>query len=324
MYSTSKRYIDLDTARRIVAAAFGPQAAIRSYDDLRDGYFNAAYQIELVDRRRAILKVAPPPDLRVLRYERDILRSEVEMLRLVAAQTSVPVPEVYAFDDTHAIIDSNYFLMSYVPGQAYHRLRDTFTAEQRAIIEHSIGGYLRQINAIRGDFFGYPALTEQRLPTWRQAFLAMFADVLADGQEKQVALPLDYSALLRQVEAAAPVLDEVHTPHLVHWDLWEGNIFVEPKSAHITGIIDFERALWGDPLMEFQYRTLEISPTFLEGYGSSLLDSPTAPLRRTLYSLYLYLIMVIEGSYRSYETDDQERWARQQLAMDLERLRTLL
>jgi hypothetical protein len=45
-------------------------------------------------------------------------------------------------------------------------------------------------------------------------------------------------------------------------------------------------------------------------------------VRRTLYNIYLYLIMVIEGSYRNYETDDQERWARQQLAADLERLST--
>ena len=92
MHSISKRNIDVATARQMVTAAFGAQAAIRHYDDLRDGYFNAAYQIELTDGRRAVLKVAPPPDVRVLRYEHGILHSEVQMLRLVREHTNVPVP----------------------------------------------------------------------------------------------------------------------------------------------------------------------------------------------------------------------------------------
>jgi aminoglycoside phosphotransferase (APT) family kinase protein len=148
----------------------------------------------------------------------------------------------------------------------------------------------------------------------------MFDNLLQDGRDKQVTLPLTYEALRARVEAVAPVLDTVVRPQLVHWDLWDGNIFIEPKSGEITGIIDFERALWGDPLMEFQYRTLEVTPAFESGYGQALLAEPAAAARRTLYNLYLYLIMIVECAYRNYETDDQERWARQQLAGELQRL----
>jgi aminoglycoside phosphotransferase (APT) family kinase protein len=322
MYSTSKRPVDVATAGRIVAAAFGPQVAIRAYDDLRDGYFNAAYQIELADGRRLVLKVSPPPGVRVLRYEAGILRTEVETLRLVRAQTTVPVPEVYYYDDSHGIIDSDYFLMSFVRGESYHRLRDAYSPQRRAMIEQATGDCLRQINAITGPFFGYPTMAALNFRTWRQAFLSMFADLLQDGIDKNVPLPLGYHELRRRVETVSSALHDVVTPQLVHWDLWDGNIFVEPKTGEIAAIIDFERALWGDPLMEFQYRTFEVTPAFESGYGEALLDSPTARVRRTLYNIYLYLIMVIEGSYRNYETDDQERWARQQLAADLERLRT--
>lgn len=83
MYSTSKRIVDIGTARRMVHAAFGPEAAIRSYRELRDGYFNAAYAIELHDGRKMVLKVAPPPDVTVLRYERGIMGTEVEVMRCV-------------------------------------------------------------------------------------------------------------------------------------------------------------------------------------------------------------------------------------------------
>lgn len=322
MYSTSKRTVSIDTARRIVAAAFGPAAAIKNYRELRDGYFNAAWRIDLHDGRCAVLKVAPPPDVTVLHYERGIMATEVEMLRRIGGETSVPVPAVYYYDQSHALIDSDYFLMQWVAGEAYHKLREGFNAEQRDATDAAIGGYLAQINAVTGTYFGYMALPVARYGSWRQAFLGMFHDLLADGQAQHV--PLPYADLAAQVGTAAPVLDEVPTPHLVHWDLWDGNIFVEPSSGRITGIIDFERALWGDPLMEFQYRTLEITPAFARGYGRSLLDSPTAAVRRTLYNLYLYLIMVIECSYRAYETDDQEQWARQQLVVELDRLQTLV
>jgi len=40
-----------------------------------------------------------------------------------------------------------------------------------------------------------------------------------------------------------------------------------------------------------------------------------------LYNLYLYLIMVIEYTYRQYETHEQENWARSMLAAGLERLK---
>ena len=68
------------------------------------------------------------------------------------------------------------------------------------------------------------------------------------------------------------VLDEVSEPALVHWDLWAGNVFV--KDGKITGITDFERALWGDPLMEHYFRMItepKRPEAFLRGYGLSLI-----------------------------------------------------
>ena len=155
---------------------------------------------------------------------------------------------------------------------------------------------------------------------WRAAFLAMLDDILADGVAMDVGLPQPYEVVRHHAHRCAAVLDEVTTPHLVHWDLWDGNIFADSATCKITGVIDFERALWGDPLMEVQYRTLETSPGFAEGYGRPMLDTPAERLRRVLYNVYLYLIMVIEAAYRQYETRELELWARQQLAQELERL----
>jgi len=45
------------------------------------------------------------------------------------------------------------------------------------------------------------------------------------------------------------LLDEIQTPHLLHGDLWTFNLLVE-RGVHapvITGVLDFDRAWWGDP-----------------------------------------------------------------------------
>jgi len=58
-------------------------------------------------------------------------------------------------------------------------------------------------------------------------------------------------------------------PQLVHWDAWDANFFV--KDGKITGILDFERALWADPLMEAQFRALAFGGVSesMRGYGKT-------------------------------------------------------
>lgn len=71
--------------------------------------------------------------------------------------------------------------------------------------------------------------------------------------------------LLSRLEEEKEFFEEVTVPCLVHWDLWEGNVFV--SGGKITGIIDWERALWADPLLELGFRTYDDPADFLEGYG---------------------------------------------------------
>ena len=88
----------------------------------------------------------------------------------------------------------------------------------------------------------------------------------------------------------------------------------------VLGLIDFERAMWGDPLIEAQLIHRGTDPGFIAGYGSDLLAGSGAHERRLLYDLYLYVLMVTEVSFRHYPTDDIERFARKRLSATLERL----
>lgn len=320
MRSRSKLNVPRAAARAIVAEAFGAGCGLAGFAELTEGYFNAAYLLELDDGRRCVLKAAPPDDVPVLRYEREIMAAEAAALALAAARTAMPVPAVYAFDRTRRHLPSPYLLMAALPGEPLHRARAAMAPETQAAVDRALGVYLAELNAIVGPGFGYLAAPAPAGAPWSAVFLGMLRDVLADGEDAAVPLPVAPAELMARAEAWAGALDEVREPRLVHWDLWDGNVFVDPAGGRVTGIIDFERALWGDPLLEVQFRAFAQGDAFSEGYGASPLDAPGARERRILYNIYLYLIMIIECTYRQYETDDQERWARERLGEELARL----
>ncbi len=320
MQSISKITLSHDQIQSVVSHHFGSETRVKATEELTEGYFATAYRLDLADGRTWVLKVSPPSNVRVLRYERDIMAAEVAAMRLLRERTSLPVAGIHCYDASRTLLDNEFFIMEYLPGAPLHKVRGELAPEVQQRINRQIGAYLREINAIEGAAFGYGPESTPRFATWRDAFDAMLMTVLQDGEDMGVELPLSYAGyhdLARQHYAA---LDEVHTPRLVHWDLWDGNIFFNMKTQAITGIIDHERALWGDPLMEVNFTGYDPDSDFAIGYGMPVLDTPSQRTRRALYSLYLFLVVVIECYYRKYPTNGQELWAREQLAKTVDAL----
>jgi aminoglycoside phosphotransferase (APT) family kinase protein len=322
MQSLSKTPVTQDLARKILLQHFGNGAKLAQLQELTEGFYNAAYLIELTDGAKSVLKVAPPPSLRILRYEKDIMRVEVEVMRLVKAKTEMPVPLILSYDSSHQLLDSDFFIMEFVEGVPLHKIRATLSPDEQHAIDVQLGKYLRQMNAITSERFGYIAQPESQLSNWREAFDRLLRNVLADGQDAGVILPINYESIHPLLEPHFDALDEILTPHLVHWDLWDGNIFIDPLTKQISGIIDFERALWADPLMEVNFGAFGTNPSFIEGYGLDMLATSSQKRRRTLYNIYLFLIMVIECTYRKYENNDQENWSRMKLAEQFDVLKS--
>jgi aminoglycoside phosphotransferase (APT) family kinase protein len=317
VHSISKTPVARSVAEQIAVDAFGPGTTLTSFIELTDGWFNAVYELGLDDGRRYVLKVAPPPEVAVLTYERDIIHTEVAALALVGEHPSVPAPHVVWFDQSCRRIPSPFFVMEHLPGTSLEMLRGQLTPEQRDSIDLQLAAILREMNSMTSTWFGYPASSAPHFDTWTGAFTHMVDDVLADGEAAGVTLPLavdDLRSIARQRSAA---LDEVTEARFVHWDLWDANVFVEPSTLQVTGVIDFERTFWGDPLMEAQFRAKADDARFIEAYGTAVLDLPGARTRRQLYDMYLFLIMVIEATYRRYPTNELEQSARAQLATTL-------
>ena len=308
--SISKTPITEHQAASVVDAAFDGQASLMSMRECDEGWFNAVYRLGLSDGRDVILKVAPLASVRVLRYEHDIMSTEVDALRLIGDRTGVPVPRVLRWDPTSHLLPSPYILMEACPGVLLSELRPTLDPEATARIDGQIAHHLAAMNAIETPAFGRPSAPSSQHPTWSAAFAHLVEDLLADGRDAGVELPTTYGEISGLFRAAAGHLDAVDSPRFVHWDLWDPNVFVDPDTFDVVGIIDFERVLWADPLMEGQFLAKRATDPFVAAYGTALFDQPGAVERRRLYDLYLYLAMLIECAYRNYGTDDIEREAR--------------
>jgi aminoglycoside phosphotransferase (APT) family kinase protein len=162
----------------------------------------------------------------------------------------------------------------------------------------------------------------------------MLDTILAEADQYGVTLPLPASEIRRRAARHESVLDDVTTPVLVHFDLWDGNILIDLASGtpRIGGLIDAERAFWGDPLADFVSLALlgdiRQDEAFLAGYqeagGPARLDA-SSPVRLALYRSYLYLIMLVEAVPRGYGAPHQE-WLERRvvpvLAAELDLLRT--
>ncbi len=285
--------------------------------ELKDGWFNAVYEATLADERRVILKIAPPPRAEVMRYEHGLMATEVATLRLVRANPAIPVPAVLHHDTSGALCDSPWFFMEKMPGDNLDHVRATLAPAQAEAVDRHLGAILRELNAFRGDWFGYPGNATLRAATWRSAFLAIVESVLEDAARRSVRFERPVREIRALVAAHASSLDEVREPRLVHWDSWDSNLFV--AQGRVCGLIDFERALWADPLMEAPFRALSWAGVTdaMRGYGKTAF--PEAEQHRCwLYTLHLGLVMQTECAYRAYPNDDILVQARRMVARALD------
>lgn len=289
--------------------------------EMKEGWFNVAYGLRLADGREVVLKIAPPQGAEVLQYEKNIMATEVASMRLAHQNPAIPVPEIYAYDQAHDLCDADYFFMEMLSGDNLEHVRASLPAEAQESIDRHIGEIIREINRFPGTFFGYDGNPDLRATTWRQAFVKIVESILEDAGRKNVAFDYSFDEIRAAVQKHAPTLDEITQPCMVHWDAWNPNFFV--RDGKVVGILDFERVLWAEPLMEAQFRYFGGDPVShaMRGYGKTEFTS-AEERRKRLYDLHLALVMNTECYYRNYDTDDILNFSKSYLAASMEWLKT--
>lgn len=310
MDSITKRHISSSTLDRLVKHVFGSNVYITQTEYNNAGWFNTIYILSLSSGDDIVLKIFPSPEVRVMRYERNIMQVEVECMRMIYKDNIVPVPEILYYDNSGELLGSEFYIMRKLEGCPFGSIRNEFPKEKQSELDILMGQCCRKLNNIHNDRFGYYSNNSEKHRNWRDAFSMFIIDALEDGQDYNVKLALDYEDIYNLMMGSDPdIYNEVTTPSLVHWDLHDGNVFVNDHGK-ITGILDFERAIWADPLMELNFGVQIYKDDFNIGYGFDRQLTPNQKFRRAAYDLYLDLIMVVECYYREYNNEGHEKWCR--------------
>jgi len=313
----------------MLAEAGIPQAQVTGVTPLDGGTFNEVSRVTLADGRRLILKVPPPPDAPVLAYERGILRTEALFYELAAPHSQLPAV-IHAGSGHDGA--PGFLLMTELPGQPWPAVAGRIGDSERQRLRGELGRIVAGLHTMTGSGFGYPA--RPLTASWRTAFGGMLDTILAEADQYRVTPPLPTGVIRQRAARHEGALDEVTTPVLVHFDLWDGNILIDLDGGapRIGGLIDAERAFWGDPLADFVSLALlgdiNQDEAFLAGYrnadGPGKLDA-SSRVRLALYRSYLYLIMLVEAVPRGYGVPRRE-WLERRvapvLATELDLLRT--
>lgn len=272
--------------RRVLAVHLPVDADRVRLEPIRTGKHNRSY-ICHTDQGDAVLRIAPP-QVGMIFYERNMMAQEPALHALLRAETTVPVAEIYAYDDSRALIDRSYMLMERLPGCA---LSDMSPVPPRlyARVLAQVGEALRQMHALTADAYGYIGAHHPMAPqpSWWSAFRVMWNALLDDVVGAGGYSVKEADVLRSLLDAYRTCFDRPVQASLLHMDVWSQNILVDQQGT-VTGLVDLDRALWGDP--EIEYAVLDYcgisEPAFWGGYGTARDESVEAQTRQRFYLLY--------------------------------------
>lgn len=319
MNSVTKRELSQKQINKMVLVAFGEKVEIQSVVELTDGYFNNSYLIEIQnenseDLLKIVLKVAPKNEVQILSYEEGLMEIEVAVLREYK-KLGMRVPKVIFYDDSCEVIDSEYFFMSYMDGVPLDKVRKQCTNEQYEKLSQDLAKDLLKSKDSVGICFGLPKISDKIYENWYECFRFMVLELIEDAKKINLQLPkgLNEQMTIEMLEEFKEDLMQVEYPILIHKDIWEGNIFVDKDTYEYVGMIDCERAIYADPLLEVVCGFLDENKIFMNTYYGKTHLSKSEMIRVELYKFYLYLLMVVEGPYRQYNNIEHEKWTKNML-----------
>lgn len=296
--SVTKNKQSFETISRMAKKAF-PDKTVSSATELTEGLCNAAYRVIFTDGSQSILKVASGSTEGYLSNEINMMETEVKAMRIMRDSGAVNIAEVQYYDKSKTICSGTYFFMEALEGQSYISLRSGFTEEEAAQLDFESGQAERSIASVKNSRFGFLCSEEYQFDCLYDFIHKLFENVLHDMKARDIPTEPSSEEIFSLLERDKKYFDEVKQASLTHWDMWEGNIFVSDK--HICGIIDWERAMWAEPLFDDRFRSDRRNISMLKGYGQT--EFSYAEKRRILwYDLFLYVTMKTEDFYRGYGT----------------------
>ncbi len=290
---------------------------IRGIERVRTGKFNTTFFVQVVSDD-LVLRIAPPADAGFIFYEKDMMAREPELHQLLKKRNSLPVPEIFVYDTDHDIIERDYLIMERLPG---------IPASQAGFLNQTmwnnvlgqVGGFLKEVHGITTNRYGYLG-AHQPLPpqpTWRQAFAQMWKTMIQQIHDIGAYTDAERDEFLDGFDTHHKAFAVQAPASLLHMDVWAQNILIN-REGEVTGLIDWDRACWGDPEIEFavlDYCGIS-EPSFWRRYGKGRnSDDPNVHIRFYFYYLYELQKYIIIRRLRNKDLQQAERYKREALRL---------
>jgi aminoglycoside phosphotransferase (APT) family kinase protein len=266
---------------------FGTSVRIESIDELGGGTFNTTYLVTLADGHKVILRLAPPQTADLAWEDAFLMRSE-HAIQPFFAPIAALMPKTLLVDFTHQLIERDFVFQTFIEGERWDDVWDELTSEENNFLWDQFGHIMRQIHDVRGEAFGLPRPGFQ-FDSWSQTVVDRLERTLRAARDLQLNVT-NFAKILEMVRAHPQQLDEIQVPRLLHGDLWLFNILIDQdaKDPSIVGVLDADRAWWGDPMADWTMFILahaepeEGHVRFWQAYGAHE-DTSGARFRKTVY-----------------------------------------
>ncbi|MFC4405056.1 phosphotransferase family protein [Haloarchaeobius iranensis] len=236
---------DTDALEALLAAELATEAT--GVETLSDG-LNLVLAVATTDGEYVVRR---PNKLRDRQYINP-LRDEYRVMEHLH-ETALPTPEPTLYCDDETVLDGAFFVVPRVDGAVVplgSDLPERFRhPEARCDLAHQLVDTLADVHAL--DTGAFAACCDRRTPR----------EQVADGLRRLDAAAEVTGREFARLRAVGEWLVE-HAPEatettLVHGDYRPGNVlFAGDEVPEITGVIDWETALLGDPLVELGYLLL--------------------------------------------------------------------
>lgn len=298
----------METISNMAEKAF-PDKRIAAVKELTEGMCNVTYDITFEDGSESILKIAAKDRRGNTSNEVNLMQAEVTAMKLASENCSFKVADIQYYDTSNTICDGHYFFMEKLKGDNFAFVREKMSEDAIAIVDTEIGKISRELSQVKNPEFGFLG-EDKRYDSLFLFVKHMLENLISDAGKKDIDIVYDGQTLLNQLETDKSAFEAVKEASLVHWDMWAGNVFV--NDGHVSGIIDWERAMWGEPFMDDRFRMHNRGKHFLQGFGQTSFSEDELK-RLRWYDIILYLTMMIEVYYREFEDEGQYFWAKEML-----------
>ena len=293
-----------DDIEALARAVFGAKCRLLAWHpvDSRDGDL-VIFATLVFPARVVVIKLADPQS------PRPPLAREAAIQQRVARETSVPVCDVLAVDDSCQRFPWRYLMTAHAPGMDWRDGLTRMSPPARRDIFRQLGEAVAALHSLRYQEFGEaeveahvldltprPSLLWERggqtLPAgWEGS--SSFLEALTARARRRIANPTHADLFANVLQARASDFADISEPRLTHEDLNPSNLLLVPGEDEsgdwrMAAILDFESAWAGCP--ESDIARLELwrdmmGDGFYAGYTTIRPIAEGYPARRPVYQL---------------------------------------